>query len=59
VPKPGGIGWGAGGAGAGTELFAVGDESAGCVEDVRAGAESEEEEAEEGAGEEEGTEEPV
>ncbi len=49
--------------GAGCELSGVGsvraDEGAGCVEDARAGAESEEEEAEEGAEEEEEPEEPV
>ncbi len=48
---------GPGGVGAGCELLGVGgvlgDEGAGCVEDVRAGAE-----AEEGAGEEEESEEP-
>ncbi len=51
-----------GGVGAGCELLGVGgvlgDEGAGCVEDVWTGADSEEEEAEEGAGEEEESEEP-
>jgi len=55
------VGCRAGGVGAGCDLLGVGgvqgDEGAGCVDDLRAGADSEVG-AEEGAGEEEESEEP-